>query len=554
MFTCFEIILIIFLFILYIIIDDYHLYFSIIYLCLIEYTLYKISIKVSIWKEKLRFSSIIKIILSYIISYFIICDPNPIYYILTIYLPFQNYFRMIFVIIIITSQVEKLSTRDMEKYLFRFISNREEINEPNDINNIIDIHEDNNKDNINIKDGKGDKIEKQNDQENNVNRKEYINKYFLNDFLINFKKIKNIFLFIFITSIIQLFLFFYRVKFWIYFTPKEKALPIATAQNTKFYIASVVCNITPIIKDYINELTKLIKYLGTENVMVSIIENGDSRDKTRENLIEFQKYLNDSKIINEINIKHEICNSKNTFFLLQRIECLSKLRNRAFNLMYKTKKFDYKNTKIIFINDIIYTYEDIIKLLSTNNEDYDAVCAMDFYRNFYDTWASLDLNGNSFRHYYPHFINAEAQDQVMNLKPVRIFSCWGGVYIYSAATLENKKLQFRIEDPPKPTNYSLKRYQSYNIESECTYFNIDLQTLGYTKRFVNPDVKVAYEYKYYYLQKYFAELFHFVFYFYQYLWKFTEKRNKNMSNMRDKYVKLEKKLDLWYNYHKVNDT
>ena len=554
MFKFFEIATILFLFILYIIIDNYHLYFLIIYLCLIIYTSYKIYLIISIWKEKLRFSSIIKIILSYIFSYFIICDPNPIYYIFTFYLPFQNFFRMIFLVIFITYQVEKLSSRDTEKYLFKFINNSEEINESENIDNTIDIHEDNNKENLDIN-NTNDKIEIKNDEENNeIKDNKYINKFFLSEFIFNFKKIKYIFFFIFITSIIQFSLFLYRIKFWINFTPKEKALPIATAQNTKFYITAILCNIMPIIDDYISEMKKLINYLGPENVMISLIENGDSKDGTREYLIEYQKFLNDSKIINEINIDHEICKSNNSWNVFTRIDFLSRLRNRAFELIYKTKKFDYQNTKIIYLNDIIYSYEDIIKLLSTNNEDYDAVCAMDFNIYFYDTWASADLNGNSIRHLYPYFINAEAQDQVINIKPVRIFSCWGGVSIFPAAPLENKKLQFRTEDPPKPLKYSIYNYQIYSIESECTYINIDLQTLGYTKRFVNTDVKVAYEYKYYYITKYLGELYHFAHFFYQYFWKFTEKRNKNMSNMRDKYVKLEKKLDLWYNYHKVNDT
>ena len=133
MLNFFEITTIVFLFILYIIIDNYNLYFLIIYLGLIAYTSYKIYIKISIWKENLRFSSSIKIILSYIISYFIICSPNPIYYLFTFYLPFQNFFRIIFLVIIITSQVEKLSSRDMEKDLFKFINNSEKINESNDI-------------------------------------------------------------------------------------------------------------------------------------------------------------------------------------------------------------------------------------------------------------------------------------------------------------------------------------------------------------------------------------------------------------------------------------
>ena len=147
-------------------------------------------------------------------------------------------------VIIITSQVEKLSTKDIEKYLFKFINNSEKINESNDINNTIDINEGDDKENINLnsQEDKDNKIKIKSEGENNeLKNNKYVNKYFLSEFIINFKKIKNIFLFIFITSIIQLSLFLYRVKFWIYFTPKEKALPISTVQNTKFYIASVIC-------------------------------------------------------------------------------------------------------------------------------------------------------------------------------------------------------------------------------------------------------------------------------------------------------------------------
>ena len=555
MFSFFEIAILIMLFILNIIIEDYHLYYLIIYLCVITYTAYKIYLIVRIFHQKIRFSSIVKLLISYIFSYYVICDPNPIYYLLTLYLPFQNFFRMVFLVILISYQVEKLSTRDMDQYLFKFVNTNEDMNESNNVDNSIGIHEENNKQNNeeNNKEENDDKNLIKNSEENiNEKNNKYTNKFFLSEFLYQFKRKRNIFFFILCTSIIQFCLFLYRIKYWILFTPKEKALPIATVQNTNFYIASIICNMQPKMEDYIDEMKKLINYLGPQNVMVSIIENGDSKDQTRDYLEEYQKYLNDIKVLNDISIEKEMCKLNDSIHILyRRIEFLARLRNRAFDLIYRTKKFDYQNTKIIYINDIIYSYEDIVKLLGTNNEDYDAVCAMDFNIYFYDTWASADLSGNSLRHYYPYFVNAEAQDQVIHLKPIRIFSCWGGVSIFPAAPLENKKLQFRTEYY-KEKKYSLNSYQMANIESECTYINIDLQSLGYTKRFMNPDVKVAYEYKYYYITKYFGELYHFAHYFYQYFWKFTEKRNKNMSNLRDKFVKLEKRIEDWYNYHKLN--
>ena len=38
----------------------------------------------------------------------------------------------------------------------------------------------------------------------------------------------------------------------------------------------------------------------------------------------------------------------------------------------------------------------------------------------------------------------------------------------------------------------LLKIKNDNLELKCTLINIDLKSLGYTKRFVNPDVKVAY--------------------------------------------------------------
>ena len=56
----------------------------------------------------------------------------------------------------------------------------------------------------------------------------------------------------------------------------------------------------PIIKDWISEMKQLIDYLGRDNVIVSIVENGDSTDKTRKYLNFFENYLINHKVINII--------------------------------------------------------------------------------------------------------------------------------------------------------------------------------------------------------------------------------------------------------------
>ena len=223
-----------------------------------------------------------------------------------------------------------------------------------------------------------------------------------------------------------------------------------TSLNTTFYITATLVNMEKIIKDYIKEMIKLINYLGKENVIVSIVENGDSVDNTTQYLEEFQNYLNEQKIINRFLFEHEIFDEREQDILFLnrdegylRIKFYSQLRNKCLELLYDIQNLNFSNTKIIFFNDIIFEYENIINLLSTNNEDYDAVCGLDFYDIFYDSWVSIDLSGSSLRHDFPYFVNKEGQDLVINHKPIRVFSCWNGVTAFTAEPLKDRKIQFR---------------------------------------------------------------------------------------------------------------
>ena len=325
---------------------------------------------------------------------------------------------------------------------------------------------------------------------------------------------------IFFIIIIDIKLFFQRNKIWVLLNSKKNTLPISTSKNTTFYITAMIANMEKSINIYINEMKKLINYLGEENIIVSIVENGDSKDKTAYYLNEFQDYLNQKNIRNNFLLIHVIkeprkneTNETNItsieeelndlnqamnetqfqIFTHLRIEYFAKLRNKCFDLLYEIPDIDYNNTKIIYFNDIMFEYEDIINLLSTNNEDYDAVCGLDFDDHFYDTWVSIDLNGNGLRHGFPYFINKEAQDLVINHKPVRVFSCWNGVIVFNALPLKDKKIQFRSEiDYNRTVKYSINTDQQFSYESECTYFHIDLYELGFTKKFINPEVRFAY--------------------------------------------------------------
>jgi len=212
-----------------------------------------------------------------------------------------------------------------------------------------------------------DESDKEGDNTKNVNNVDKIylnneNHYFLDGMISYFKKNKKAFLlFLLLTTSINITAFFYRTKFWIYFNKKENILPMGTAKNTTYYLTASIINIETIADDYISEMKKLINYLGDENVMVSIVENGDSKDNTRDYLLQFQEYLNEKNIRNKFVLTHEVddprktnLNIPNDILKNSRLSYYVPLRNKALDLLYETNDIDFDNTKIIYFNDVIF--------------------------------------------------------------------------------------------------------------------------------------------------------------------------------------------------------
>ncbi len=520
----FNIFLLLFLFIGNIFINVSY-YFILIYLFLSIYHIY-IFYLIIIHQKKNNLKIIKFIFLSiilYFFTYFIIYDPNPLFCFFSYYIFYPNFFKSILIILIHTYFLSRYT------YIKKFNLNAyiEKIPLKNNYSFLsIEFHKSNSR------------------------------FYFLSSFFKYSTRNKTIFfvilLLIILIIILNIILFLNRIKLWVYFNNKENILPISSSKNTTFYITAMIINMESIIQNFIDQMKKLINFLGYQNVIISIIENGDSEDNTRNYLIEFQKYLNRKKIINQFLLKHEIDDPRRKIFPFikyspLRIKFYAELRNRCFDLLYQLPNIDFNNTKIIYFNDIFFEYEDIINLLSTNNEDYDAVCALDFSNIFYDRWVSIDLDGNSLKPHFPFFINKEAQDLIVNHKPVRVFSCWNGVIVFIAAPLKDKTIQFRFKKNDKPRKNKINNDQKVDYESECTYFHIDLFSLGYTKKFINPDVRVTYEYKYYLKRKYYYPfLIEILSYFKLYFQSFKEKRNKFMSNYKDKNIKFSSLVENWY--------
>ena len=202
-------------------------------------------------------------LLLFIISYFIICDSNPFFCIIAFYSFFPNFIKAILIIFI--------HTFIMYKY----------------INNIL-YHF------INANSTKSILIKSE------INSSFFFKSFFLSDIFIYIKNNYNYryFTIILIVLIITEKIIFLKKTFlWVYFNKIDKVLPNLSSRNTKYYITSNIFNKEELIKFYLNEMKKLISYLGEDNVIVSIVENSDSTDNTRTYLEEFQKYLNEKKVI-----------------------------------------------------------------------------------------------------------------------------------------------------------------------------------------------------------------------------------------------------------------
>ena len=268
----------------------------------------------------------------FLFSYFIIYDPNPFFCLLSFYSFHPNFIKGIFIIFI-------------HSYTLNYYINH-----------------------------KKSKIILQTQEKSSFKSKlqgVLTESYFLSSFynIMLEKNFLKYFIFgLIICFSIEIIIFLNRIKMWIYFNKKEKTLPVSSFKNTTFYITSNVVNIKSIIEKYIAQLKNLINYLGENNVIISLVENGDSKDDTRTILREFQNYLTKKKILNKFYLEKVIEDPRKIRkpfekYSRLRIEYFANLRNKCLEFLYELPNINFNNTIIIFLNDIVFEYEDIINLL-----------------------------------------------------------------------------------------------------------------------------------------------------------------------------------------------
>nr|CAG8487986.1 3350_t:CDS:2 [Entrophospora candida] len=262
-------------------------------------------------------------------------------------------------------------------------------------------------------------------------------------------------------------------------------LPLYNLPQQKIFIAANFYNNEDILYDFNEQLLKLIQILKPENVYVSIFENG---------------------------VANTIITDDNSKRYDRRIPYMANLRNEVLKPLLSLSQ----PMKV----------SDILTLLETNNYNYDAVCAMDYYWTFYDTFATRELPlpfsyssepsslnvSDSYpwppTSYYPYFYNPTVQQQIYNGEPVQVFSCWNGVVVMNAEPFVKHNVRFRALMPLLEEGLPFEA-------SECCLVYSDFRKLGYNKIFINPDVRVSYKYRFYIWSNYILPIINKL--FFQYL-------------------------------------
>ncbi|KAI6709753.1 hypothetical protein PZA11_002979 [Diplocarpon coronariae] len=290
---------------------------------------------------------------------------------------------------------------------------------------------------------------------------------------------------------------------------RSTTLP-AHLKDQKIFIASMFRNSEYMLRLYWNKrLLHLIRHLGPQNVYVSIIESGSLED-TKGALRDLQQELEDLQVEHRIQLGVSpeeqwaslervpaegedrtgwIHTGRNQSWEVRRIPYLAALRNQAMEPLADMKAkmvFD----RVLWINDVIFSAEDVTTLLATRDGDYAAACALDFAADpytYYDTFALRDIKGDktaSLR--YPYFFSSASRAAFQDGRPVPVASCWNGLISLDAQPFyANPPLRFR----GIPDSLGDEHLEG----SECCLIHADNAALRREKGvWINPNVRVAY--------------------------------------------------------------
>ncbi|KAJ7919355.1 cryptococcal mannosyltransferase 1-domain-containing protein [Mycena leptocephala] len=202
--------------------------------------------------------------------------------------------------------------------------------------------------------------------------------------------------------------------------------------GTKVFVAVMFHNNIDVLPHWIKEFTKVIHYLGKDNVFISVVES-NSWDGTAEMLDNWKGTLD------ELGVPHLIRTRDNTIphpadmsTGIPRIEFLSANRNLALAPLMEHGGYDI----VLFSNDIFIEAESVVDLLKTKDGEWDMVCGLDVDRwGLYDAWVVRDRLGRLVSSLWPYFLEDAGMEAVMKDEPAPVFACWNGIVAFRADPL-----------------------------------------------------------------------------------------------------------------------
>ncbi|KAH7104564.1 cryptococcal mannosyltransferase 1-domain-containing protein [Auriculariales sp. MPI-PUGE-AT-0066] len=319
----------------------------------------------------------------------------------------------------------------------------------------------------------------------------------------------------------------YEQKADIRFRPLlQKALshpkPEGYHTQEKYFICANFYENEDILPRWTQEMVKVIQYLGTSNVFVSIYEN-NSEDYTPALLRRFDKQLEELGVERLIRTNDSSIPPPDTRQTGKtRIAFLAAVRNEVLKPLYERGGFD----RILFLNDIYFEAESVIELLRTYDGDWDQVCGLDFsYWGFYDAWVTRDRLGALVSSVWPYLMEDDGMNAIVDGAPAPVFSCWNGITALrsdpflspeqrnrSSTVLSKDKLwpwlpwghpQYDKYAETPPADMPALRFRTSQegwecFSSECFLISYDFhRQFALHKVYINPNVIVAYDWDFY---------------------------------------------------------
>lgn len=280
--------------------------------------------------------------------------------------------------------------------------------------------------------------------------------------------------------------------------------------NFNYFIAGNFFDSEKTLEYSLPELLKVIQILNKDNnVFISFLENG-STDNTKQVLSDFELSLQVPNKIVLCNYSSSVSWKMNKILGREyiakvfkqragiRYQRMAVLRNLALMPLYE---YTFKNNypiKVIFLNDVYFKAEQLLELIYTNDGKYDMVCSLDYYYQFYDVLVARDLDGYWFSGYYPYTRHQISQDLLRKSLPFKVKSCWNGITVFNGDPLLSKKISFR--------GRTFNNSSCECVQSECLLFCIDFLKNNHEEIYINPNIRVSYEWKYYILHYYFGKI------------------------------------------------